>query len=386
MSSTFTRDRSDRAFERLYQAYGREVYRYVLAMVRNPAEAEDVTQATFLNAYRALRAGAEPRAPHNWLIAIAHNTCRSSVRRAMRRPQEVPLGEAELAVADRERPNVRELLRALRRLPFNQRSALTMRELEGLSYPEIAETLGVTVPAVEALLARARRTLRTQAGTLRGLAALLLPRSLRSAGEGGGAGGALGAGMLAKAAAVVLVGAAGFATANLGARPDAPAPQQAVPRPAAGVAAVSSPAAATGAPAGSAAGPGRARTLRTGGPGGAAAAGPGPSATPATAAPAPARAVSAPPAAGSSSPSAAAAATASGLVGAVVVGAVEQAADGAVASVTAAPAPAPVPAVPTVAAPEPPAPELPAPDLPAPDLPTVPAPTLPVEPAPPALP
>ena len=381
MSSAFTRDRSDQAFERLYQAYGREVYRYVLAMVRNPAEAEDVTQATFLNAYRALRAGAEPRAPHNWLIAIAHNACRSSVRRAMRRPQEVPLGEAELAVADRERPNVRELLRALGRLPFNQRSALTMRELEGLSYPEIAETLGVTVPAVEALLARARRTLRTQAGTLRGLAALLVPRSLRSAGDGGGVGGALGAGMLAKAAAVVLVGAAGFATADLGARRDAPAPQQAVARSTAGVAAVSSPAAATGAPGGGAAGPARARTLRTGGPGGAAAARPGPSTAPATAAPAPAPAASAAPAAGSSSPPSAAATTASGLVGAV-----EQAADGAVASVTAAPAPAPAPAVPTLAAPELPAPDLPAPELPAPDLPTVPAPTLPVEPAPPVLP
>jgi len=80
-------------------------------MVRNPAEAEDVTQTTFLNAYRAMQAGAKPRRPHNWLIAIAHNTCRSSVRRAMRRPQEVPLGDDMLAVSDPEAPNLGELLR-----------------------------------------------------------------------------------------------------------------------------------------------------------------------------------------------------------------------------------------------------------------------------------
>jgi RNA polymerase sigma factor (sigma-70 family) len=220
MAPTALGDPRDRVFERLYETYLREVYRYVLAVVRNPAEAEDVTQTTFLNAYRALRAGAEPHAPHNWLIAIAHNTCRSSVRRAMRRPQEVPLGEAADTAADLEQPNVRELLRALRRLPSNQRSALAMRELEGRTYPEIAETLGVTVPAVEALIARARRTLRTQAATLRGLAALLLPRSLRGLRGSGeaAAGGALGGGALAKVVAVALVGVAGFASAGAGAR------------------------------------------------------------------------------------------------------------------------------------------------------------------------
>jgi RNA polymerase sigma factor (sigma-70 family) len=219
MSSTFAGDQRDRAFERLYERYVNEVYRYVLAMVRNPAEAEDVTQTTFLNAYRAMQAGAKPRRPHNWLIAIAHNTCRSSVRRAMRRPQEVPLGEDVLAVSDPEAPNVGELLRAVGRLPLNQRSALAMRELEGRTYPEIAETLGVTIPAVEALIARARRTLRMRVGTLRGLAVLPVPRSLRKLWENGeaAAGGALGAGVVAKAAAVVLVGIAGFSTVEAGA-------------------------------------------------------------------------------------------------------------------------------------------------------------------------
>jgi RNA polymerase sigma factor (sigma-70 family) len=205
-------DVRDRAFERLYEGHVRDVYRYVLAVLRNPADAEDVTQTTFMNAYRAFKAGERPRKPQNWLITIAHNACRTRAVRASRRPREVPLDDVveQLSVPEQEKPNVRELLQALGRLPFNQRAAITMRELEGRTYPEIAETLGVTVPAVEALLVRARRTMRLQGSALRGLVAVQLPRSLRGAfdtGDVATAGGALlGGGVLAKAAAVVVAG------------------------------------------------------------------------------------------------------------------------------------------------------------------------------------
>jgi RNA polymerase sigma factor (sigma-70 family) len=203
---------ADEAFERLYTRYGREVYRYALALLRNPTEAEDVTQTTFLNAYRALRAGERPRRPHNWLIAIAHNVCRSRVRFAMRRPKEVPLEDVveQLAVAEAERPNIRELLRTIRRLPFNQRAAITMRELEGRSYVDIAESLGVTVPAAEALIGRARRTLRSHAAAFRSLLLVPLPRSLRKLAENGeAAGGAVGTATAVKVAALLAVGAVG---------------------------------------------------------------------------------------------------------------------------------------------------------------------------------
>ena len=70
------RPRSDRAFERLYQRHVGDVYRYALAVMRNPTDAEDVTQTTFLNAYRAyVENGSRPEKPQNWLIAIAHNVC-----------------------------------------------------------------------------------------------------------------------------------------------------------------------------------------------------------------------------------------------------------------------------------------------------------------------
>jgi RNA polymerase sigma factor (sigma-70 family) len=196
----------DEEFERFYRDYAKHVYRYTLAVLRNAADAEDITQTTFLNAYRAMRQGERPRRPHNWLIKIAHNACRSRYLRLARRPREVPLDETveQLAVPPEERPNIQALLAALGRLPFNQRAALVMRELEGRSYAEIASTLGVSVPAVEMLIFRARKAMRTRASSLRSLGAVQLPASLATWLEGGGvvAGGSalVGTGIAVKAA------------------------------------------------------------------------------------------------------------------------------------------------------------------------------------------
>ena len=100
---------SDRAFEQLYKRHAREVYQYALALLANPADAEDVTQTTFLNAYRAFEKGERPHKPHNWLIAIAHNVCRMRWRQAGSRPREVALDEApEPAALDDEQPDLDE--------------------------------------------------------------------------------------------------------------------------------------------------------------------------------------------------------------------------------------------------------------------------------------
>ena len=204
----------DEAFERLYRSYTRDVYRYSLAVLRNPADAEDITQTTFLNAYRAYQRGEEPRSPKHWLIKIAHNACRSRHLRAVRRPQEVPFEEAVAAmpVPAEEAPKLEELLEALGQLPFNQRAALVMRELEGRSDAEIAETLETSVAAVETLIFRARRALRRDRSLLGVLGSVQLPPSLASFFGGGGgaavAGGglAVGSGLLVKAALVVAAG------------------------------------------------------------------------------------------------------------------------------------------------------------------------------------
>jgi RNA polymerase sigma factor (sigma-70 family) len=154
---------SERSFERLYRRHAGDVYRYALVVTRNQADAEDVTQTTFLNAYRAMRNGERPRSPQNWLIAIAHNVCRQRFRQSQRRPNEVSY-EEELAeaVVDEETISAEDIRRALGHLAFNQRSALVMRELEGRSYQQIAEILGTSVSAVETLIFRARRALREQ--------------------------------------------------------------------------------------------------------------------------------------------------------------------------------------------------------------------------------
>jgi RNA polymerase sigma-70 factor, ECF subfamily len=162
--------RADRAFERMYKRHVGDVYRYALAVLRQPADAEDVTQTTFLNAYRAFERGERPRNAQNWLIAIAHNVCRQRFRQAQRRPEEVAFDDRVGEVVPEEEskgPSAEDIQRALGHLAFNQRAALVMRELEGRSYSEIAEILGISVSAVETLIFRARRALREQLdGTL----------------------------------------------------------------------------------------------------------------------------------------------------------------------------------------------------------------------------
>jgi len=241
----------------MYRRHIGDVYRYSFAVLRNRDDAEDVTQTTFMNAYRAFQRGDRPDQPKNWLIAIAHNVCRQRFRQAQRRPQETMLfpESAELAVEEPEHDYTAEdIQRALGHLAFNQRAALVMRELEGRSYAEIAQIMGVTVSAVETLIFRGRRALREQLegsltcaqaeralskqsdgmlprgergqlrahlreckecatyarrqratrGALKALGAVPLPSSLL--GWFGGGGATVGAGVAAKAAAVVFAG------------------------------------------------------------------------------------------------------------------------------------------------------------------------------------
>jgi RNA polymerase sigma-70 factor (ECF subfamily) len=281
------RPRPDRAFERLYKRHVGDVYRYALAVMRNPADAEDVTQTTFLNAYRAyVEKGSRPEKPQNWLIAIAHNVCRQRFRQSSRRPAEVSF-EDDIAdtIGDDATPTGDDIRRALSHLAFNQRAALVMRELEGRSYAEIAEVLEVSTSAVETLIFRARRALReqlegsitcgeaefaisrqldgrlprqergqlrahlrecsecagfarrqrAQRGALKTLALVPVPSSLMSL-FGGGGGAAVGTGLALKAAVALTAGVAiggasyeGVRHAPWHARPSAAEPAQQIP-------------------------------------------------------------------------------------------------------------------------------------------------------------
>jgi RNA polymerase sigma factor (sigma-70 family) len=157
------RRRSDRVFERMYRKHVLDVYRYALAVLRCPEDAEDVAQTTFLNAYRAFKDGEVPRGQRQWLMSIVHEICRNRAQRDAARADQVELDDNAIAlVPDEVGPTDQDIRRALGHLPFNQRAALVMREVEGRPYHEIAEILQVSVTAVEALVFRARSALREQ--------------------------------------------------------------------------------------------------------------------------------------------------------------------------------------------------------------------------------
>ena len=106
-----------RELDGLYRIHAAEVFRYAYAVLGNRADAEDVTQTTFVNALRALERGDRPHTPKNWLITIAHNLIRQRFRQLQARPREVEL-DHELAAfepAD-EGPSIDDLVRALQRI------------------------------------------------------------------------------------------------------------------------------------------------------------------------------------------------------------------------------------------------------------------------------
>ena len=160
MSAAESSVSASRALEDLYRSHVSEVYRYAYAVLGNRADAEDVTQTTFINALRALERGERPRKPSNWLITITHNIVRQRFRQQQARPTEVELDrDVAQEPTDSNGPSMEELVRALQRIPQSQREALVMRELEGRPYSEIAQILELSASALETLLFRARRSL-----------------------------------------------------------------------------------------------------------------------------------------------------------------------------------------------------------------------------------
>jgi RNA polymerase sigma factor (sigma-70 family) len=137
----------------------------LLAYVRRMsagADAEDVVQDVLARAYLSLRADDRPMALRPWLYRVAHNRCLDLLRRPVPvLTDEIDLGPAAQTlgeqVAGRER--FRQVVADIAALPGQQRSALIIRELGGLSYDELAHALETTVPAIKSLLVRARMNL-----------------------------------------------------------------------------------------------------------------------------------------------------------------------------------------------------------------------------------
>ena len=149
--------------EELYASHAALVRSVCRALLRNRVEEEDAFQQTFLSAQRALLNGSSPREPAAWLATIARHECFARIQARMREPLPVESEEqaagADTHAAAVHRHEAAELRDALAELPAQQRDAILLREMRGLSYQEVAATLSVTNAAVESLLFRARRTL-----------------------------------------------------------------------------------------------------------------------------------------------------------------------------------------------------------------------------------
>jgi RNA polymerase sigma factor (sigma-70 family) len=153
---------SDEAFGVLHDRYRQRLFAYVRQMLATHSrqDAEDVLQDVFVRAFGALRSDTRAINVRAWLYRVAHNRCIDHLRRPhppaveifemSRKPLLDPVDEAQ------RREDLKRLVVDVGRLPEQQRSALLMREIDGLSYAELAGALDVTVPAVKSLLVRAR--------------------------------------------------------------------------------------------------------------------------------------------------------------------------------------------------------------------------------------
>ena len=164
----------DRAFELLYQRYHRRIHAYVLGMVKDHGRAEDVTQEVFVSALRRMRETEQPLAFKPWLYQIAKNSCIDAFRRSKRAEEVSYDADGGLAPADHSRlvssglspdaavaakQDLDSLCGAFGGLSETHHEILVLRELEGLSYQEIGRRMGMSRPAVESTLFRARRRL-----------------------------------------------------------------------------------------------------------------------------------------------------------------------------------------------------------------------------------
>src|SRR5687767_3841824 len=164
----------DRAFEALYARYHRRIHAYVMGMVKDHGRAEDVTQEVFVSALRRMRETERPITFKPWIYEIAKNACIDQFRRS-RRAEEVSMDAGEgLGHADQGRlvagdptpddavdakQQLDHLCGAFGGLSDSHHEILVLRELEGLSYREIGDRMGLSRPGVESTLFRARKRL-----------------------------------------------------------------------------------------------------------------------------------------------------------------------------------------------------------------------------------
>src|SRR3954453_15977393 len=237
-------DGHDRAFEAIVERYRRPLLRYLRRLLSDTL-AEDVVQATFINAWSSLRTGTDVRELRPWLYRIAHNAAINSLKKVGEAMEGVPGSAGGFAAGPapelERRDEMQRALTSIAALPSRQRAALLAVAVDGRAHADVAQELGLTDGAVRQLVHRARMTLRTAATALTPLP--LLNMLMTSAGDstvgrvaevaaGAGGAGAASLSLKAGAAAVLATGAlvtGGPQVAHV-VHPSQRAPQQAAQR------------------------------------------------------------------------------------------------------------------------------------------------------------
>ncbi|HET8567236.1 MAG TPA: RNA polymerase sigma factor [Solirubrobacterales bacterium] len=152
------------AFETIVDRYQGRLLGFCRQMLGSTEDAEDVLQEVFVNAYRAMLADEREINLRPWLYRIARNRCLNYLRKPKADAQEsmdmVPeVDAASTAERVHNREEFRQILSDVNKLPETQRAALLLREMDALSYEEIAAAMDTTVPSVKSLLVRARISL-----------------------------------------------------------------------------------------------------------------------------------------------------------------------------------------------------------------------------------
>jgi RNA polymerase sigma factor (sigma-70 family) len=158
---------SDAAFAAIHDRYREPLTGYVRRLLGTHADdAEDVVQDAFIRALRSMRASDRELALRPWLYTIARNRAVDHLRRPgshtlelLEDVHEAPAEWNDPAARVLERDRVLRLVDDINRLPERQRRALTLRELDGASYRQVATALDVSIPATKSLLVRARGNL-----------------------------------------------------------------------------------------------------------------------------------------------------------------------------------------------------------------------------------
>lgn len=162
------------AFELLVRKYQHKVLKLIMRYVRDMDEAMDLTQETFVKAWKALGSFRGDSAFYTWIYRIAVNTAKNYLVSSNRQPYTVDLDAdetnqyaAEPGLTDTDTPEAEALgnelhnvvMQAIHDLPEDLRTAITLRELEGLSYEEIAEVMGCPIGTVRSRIFRAREAI-----------------------------------------------------------------------------------------------------------------------------------------------------------------------------------------------------------------------------------